>query len=63
VPFRSPALDPFVYVDQLVTPMAELWRAWAAIWGSLWLAPFGLRVNVIGAPASPEARDRVGPRG
>ena len=55
-------LDPFAYIDQLVTPMAVMWQSWCATWGSLWLAPFGLQVVLVASPPPIEPKDRVGPR-
>jgi hypothetical protein len=62
-PAQVPAmLDPLAVVDQLVGPMAGLWRSWIAAWGSVWLAPFGLQVSPIAPPSPLEPKDRIGPR-
>ncbi len=62
LPPRDPTLlDPTGYVEQLVLPMAYLWRSWMVSWSSLWLAPLGLQVSVVDPAPQPSPQDRVGP--
>ncbi|MFO1048775.1 MAG: hypothetical protein U1E52_12860 [Geminicoccaceae bacterium] len=52
-------VDPLAYLE----PATQLWQSCVASWGSLWLAPWGLRVLPIEAPREPSPRHRTGPRG
>ena len=51
-------LDPTAYLE----PVAQLWQSWLATWGSLWLAPWGLRVLPVEAPLDPAPKHGAGPR-
>ncbi len=62
LPRASSLFDPTLYVGQLVTPAAMVWRSWFASWGSLWLAPLGLQVSPVELPRPVEPKDLAGPR-
>lgn len=56
---HSLPLDPIAYLE----PVTQLWQSWLASWGTLWLAPWGLRVLPIEVPTGPAPKHRTGPRG
>ena len=58
----SVLVDPAEYLDQVVTPMAAVWRSLMAGWASFWLAPFGLRVSPLEPLPPGEPKERAGPR-
>jgi hypothetical protein len=55
-------VGPTEYLDQVVAPMAAVWRSWLAGWATLWLAPLGLRVSPLEPVPPDEPKERAGPR-
>jgi hypothetical protein len=44
-PVRDWSVAHTAYVDGVVMPMVELWRASLATWARFWLAPMGLEIR------------------
>ena len=58
-PGRDWSVSHTAYVDGVVMPALDLWRASLAVWAGFWLAPLGLEITAVDGRRGRAPADRA----